>query len=72
MLVAGMLVVVWVGCGAIAYAGWFAHFQGAWPRLAERDYHLDRLLAVIVGLCGPIGLFAVAVCFQFEYGLKWR
>lgn len=48
---------VWIICAAINYGFIFAHFQVAYPMLAERHWLQDRIFAVFIGaIGGPLGL----------------
>lgn len=64
---------LWVGCGAVAYAGTLGYFQRNYPRLAERYYWRDVAFATFIGLCGPMGLIAVSISSHgFKHGLQWK
>jgi hypothetical protein len=64
---------IWVTCGAFAYAGALAYFQGSWPRLAKEQYREDLGLAVVMWLGGPFGLVVTTLASGFfKYGLRWK
>lgn len=64
---------LWVGCGAVAYAGTLGHFQRKFPSLAEEFYWPDVAFATSIGLCGPIGLITVSISSRgFKHGLQWK
>lgn len=66
LLLAGL----WIACGVAAYGMAFAYFQRKWPRFAERDESIDRLVATVTSLAGPIGLAIVLGFAGFRYGWK--
>lgn len=64
-------VLVYVVCGALAYARDFAYFQRKWPDLAEMNYAQDRRAALGRASLGPVSLL-FALSYGTRYGLKWR
>lgn len=72
-MVAAIIVVIYIVCGALAYAITFADFQRSFPTLAGRDYQGDVRRGVMVGLLGPVGLLIAFLASDFAaHGLKWR
>lgn len=62
-------VVVWIGCGVLAYGLNLAYFQGKYPNVRESE---DRKFALTVALFGPIGLFVCLVMGGTKYGLQFQ
>jgi hypothetical protein len=64
-------VVVWIVCGAFAYAVHLAFFRTMYP--FPDTLRQDQSLAAFVGLFGPIGLLvALAISGFAEHGIRWR
>lgn len=61
-----------IACGVLAYGFHFAHFQRAYPSLAEAEVWDDAGGAMIGGLMGPLGLVAVLCCGFHDHGLLYR
>lgn len=61
----------WIACGVAHYGFWVAHFQGAFPLIADEFRREDRVLGVIGAvLLGPIALLTTLICGFYRYG--WR
>ena len=72
-MIAVIIILGWLLCGGLAYAGAFAYFQRKFPDAADRNYCSDIVSSVFMGLFGPLGLLMVVLFFDFfKHGLKWR
>jgi hypothetical protein len=73
----GLLIIlgIWALCGLLAYGVVFAHLQGEYPDLAQRDRQRDKNFALSIAWSGPIGLI-VSLCIVSlcSSGIKhgWR
>lgn len=66
------LLVIWAMCGAFAYGITFGHFQRKWPSLADKEVAEDKMVAIVMAVCGPIGLIASYILSErVKYGLKF-
>jgi hypothetical protein len=66
-----LILTIWVGLGLVS-AGWlFAYFQDEWPTIAEETLIMDRFLALVAILFGPIGLVSTGIVTKWgRHG--WR
>lgn len=72
MIVAGLILAFWLGCGVVGYGVTFAYFQGNWPRIAQETRGDTRSLAFFIASFGPIGLAAALIRCGLQYGLRFK
>jgi len=63
--------IAWGGCGIAASAHSFSYSQGEFWRIAKETRKADRILSTLLGLFGPVGLFATIVASGFEFKHGW-
>jgi hypothetical protein len=76
-LIIGIIVVLWYACGMLAYGITYAFFQREFPRIADENRQIDRRIALLMAVCGPLGLIMVSFSGAFKHGrlkhgFKWR
>lgn len=54
-------VVLWLVSAVLAHGLYYGTMQNNWPTLADETRTEDRILATIICLFGPIGIFAIVV-----------
>lgn len=59
------LIILWLACGVLHY-GWFVYyFQNEFYLIADKFLWLDRGIALVGVLFGPVALFATTiVCWR--------
>lgn len=72
-MIAVGIIVVWVVCGAFAYAITLAFFQREFPYTAMGHRLFDAVFSVCMGLLGPFGLLLTLCMYgSAKHGLMWR
>jgi hypothetical protein len=65
-----------IACGVLSYGLLFAHFQRAFPRLADRDHTKDKVSSALAAITGPVALIATLVLLagtcRGRPGLKFK
>lgn len=60
----------WAVCGFLAYGRTLAHFQRAYPLIADTNRGVDYQFALWQVPWGPISL--LVVFFTYRHGFMWR
>lgn len=75
-LVVSLIVIGWLMCSVVAYAGLFAWYQGEFasdPEFNKEKEHDDIMFSLFIGLLGgPFSLLATLWVTRFKYGLRFR
>ena len=68
-----LVLIIWLICGILTYGITFAYMQEEYPLVAEIGYEADRNFAILLGICGPIGLLVSFFRSGFaKHGLKFK
>ena len=76
LLVAGLIIVGWLMCSVVAYAGTFAYYQGIgaeYPEFNKSTESETRLFCAIVAILGgPIALFTSFIIMGgYKHGFRF-
>ena len=72
-MIATIIIVGYIISAILTYGITFAHFQGEFPTLAEKNKKSDMGVACCFALLGPIGLITSFLSSDFaQHGLKFR
>jgi len=61
-----IVVVCWIVIGIFNYGMTFGHFQNNWQTIADLHRKEDMLLALFLGVLGPLTLLAFLIIKSFE------
>ena len=68
-----LIIIGYVLCCVVSYAGTFAYFQRKYKNIAEEQYHADMDLSVCVSLFGPVSLIiSFFMSGGFKLGFKFK
>lgn len=73
MEIFGILILVWVVCGVLAYGITLAYFTAKWPQFAYKNRKSNLALLRLMGFSGPFGLIIAFFFSGFcKYGLRFK